>query len=98
LFTFKPAQPLPVKQGAKRKERSKEVESESDEDDEYSSFEDEGEVFIRGALNKKNGARPRDISPNTENPSSIRCRLKKGLNVRKLESLIVKHLVREIWR
>jgi hypothetical protein len=35
-FTFKPAQPLPVKQGAKRKERLKEVESESDEDDEYS--------------------------------------------------------------
>jgi hypothetical protein len=45
-FTFKPAQPLPVNQGAKRKERSKDVESESEEDDEYSSSEDEGKVFI----------------------------------------------------
>jgi hypothetical protein len=50
-FTFKPAQPTSV--GAKRKEKSGEAESESEEDDEYPSSEDEGEVFIRGALNKK---------------------------------------------
>jgi hypothetical protein len=62
-FTFKPAQPLPVKQGAKRKERSKEVESESNEDNEYSSFEDEGKVFIRGALNKKKRGAPKEYLP-----------------------------------
>jgi hypothetical protein len=80
-FTFKPAQPLLVKQGVKRKKRSKEVESQFDENDEYSSSEDEGEVFIRGALNKKKRGL-KNISPNTKNPSSIRCRLKKGLNER----------------
>jgi hypothetical protein len=67
-FTFKPAQPLPIKPGAKRKERSKEVESESDEDDEYSSSEDEGKVFIWGALNKKKRGAPKEYVPKQWGP------------------------------
>jgi hypothetical protein len=67
-FTFKPAQPLPVKQGAKRKERSKDVESESEEDDEYSSCEDEGEVFIWGALNRKKRGAPKEYLPKHREP------------------------------
>jgi hypothetical protein len=67
-FTFKPAQPLPVKQGANRKERSKEAESESEEDDEYSSFENEGEVFIWGALNKKKRGTPKEYLPKHREP------------------------------
>jgi hypothetical protein len=46
LFTFKPAQPVHAQQGTKPRESAKEVESESEDDDEYSSLEDEGEVFI----------------------------------------------------
>jgi hypothetical protein len=80
-FTFKPAQPLPVKQGAKRKERSKEVESESDEDDEYSSSEDKGEVFIRGALNRKKRSAPKEYLPKHQepvvNPLSVKERVKR---------------------
>jgi hypothetical protein len=67
-FTFKPAQPLPVKQGAKRKEKSKDAKSELEEDDEYSSSEDEGEVFIRGALNKKKWSAPKEYLPRHREP------------------------------
>jgi hypothetical protein len=80
-FTFKPAQPLPVKPGAKRKEKSKEAESESEEDDEYSSSEDEGEVFIRGALNKKKRGAPKEYLPKHRepvlNPLSVEERVKR---------------------
>jgi hypothetical protein len=63
LFTFKPAQSLPFKPGTKRKEMSNDEESESEEYDEYSSSEDEGEVFIRGALNKKKRGAPKEYLP-----------------------------------
>jgi hypothetical protein len=80
-FTFKPAQPLPVKPRAKRKERSKDAESESQEDDEYSSSEDEGEVFIRGALNKKKRGAPKEYLPKHRepvlNPLSVEERVKR---------------------
>jgi hypothetical protein len=80
-FTFKPAQPLPVKPGAKRKERSENAESESEEDDEYSSSEDEGEVFIRGTLNKKKRGTPKEYLPKHRepvvNPLSIEERVKR---------------------
>jgi hypothetical protein len=59
-FTFKPAQPVPAHQGTKQREGAKEVESESEDDDEYSSSEDEGEVFNRGALNKKKRGAPKE--------------------------------------
>jgi hypothetical protein len=79
-FTFKPAQPTPAQHGTKRKESSKEVESESEEDDEYSFFEDEGEVFIRGALNKKKRGAPKEyLSKHREhvlNPLSVEERVK----------------------
>jgi hypothetical protein len=84
-FTFKPAQPTPTQQGTKRNESAKEVESESEDDDEYSSSEDEGEVFIRGALNKKKRGAPKDIFRSTVSRSLIRCLLKNGLNARKQE-------------
>jgi hypothetical protein len=80
-FTFKPAQPLPVKPGAKRKERPKDIESESEEDDEYSSSEDEGEVFSRGALNKKKRGAPKEYLPKHRepvlNPLSVEERVKR---------------------
>jgi hypothetical protein len=62
-FTFKLAQPTPAQQGTKRNETAKEVESESEDDDEYSSSVDEGEVFIRGALNKKKRGAPKEYLP-----------------------------------
>jgi hypothetical protein len=67
-FTFKPAQPTPAQQGTKRNESAKEVESESEDDDEYSSSEDEGEVFIRGALNKKKRGVPKEYLPKHREP------------------------------
>jgi hypothetical protein len=67
-FTFKPAQPTPAEQGTKRNESAKEVESESKDDDEYSSSEDEGEVFIRGALNKKKRGAPKEYLPKHREP------------------------------
>jgi hypothetical protein len=80
-FTFKHAQPLLVKPGAKRKERSKDAESESEEDDKYSSSEDEGEVFIRGALNTKKRGAPKEYLPNHRepvlNPLSVEERVKR---------------------
>jgi hypothetical protein len=79
-FTFKPAQPTSA--GAKRKEKS----GEAEEDDEYSSSEDEGEVFIRGALNiKKSGASKEYLPKHREpvvNPLSVEERVKqKGTRV-----------------
>jgi hypothetical protein len=68
LFTFKPAQHVPAQQGTKQREGAKEVESESEEDDEYSSSEDEGEVFNRGALNKKKRGAPKDYLPKHREP------------------------------
>jgi hypothetical protein len=80
-FTFKPAQPLPVKQGASRKEKLRDAESESEEDDEYSSSEEEGEVFIRGALNKKKRGAPKEYLPKHRepvvNPLSVEERVKR---------------------
>jgi hypothetical protein len=68
LFTFKPAQPVPAQQGTKQREGAKEMESESEEDDEYSSSEDEGEVFIQGALNKKKRGVPKEYLPKHREP------------------------------
>jgi hypothetical protein len=80
-FTFKPAQPLPVKQGASRKEKPRDAESESEEDDEYSSSEEEGEVFNRGALNKKKRGAPKEYLPKHRepvvNPLSVEERVKR---------------------
>jgi hypothetical protein len=80
-FTFKPAQPTPAQQGFKRNECSKEVESESEDDDEYSSSEDEGEVFIRGALNKKKRGAPKQYHPKHRapvlNPMSVEERVER---------------------
>jgi hypothetical protein len=50
------------------REGAKEVESESEEDDEYSSSEDEGEVFIQGALNKKKRVAPKEYLPKHREP------------------------------
>jgi hypothetical protein len=80
-FTFKPAQPTSV--GAKRKEKSREAESESEEDDKYSSSEDEGEMFIRGALNKKERGAPKEYLPKHREPVVNRCQWKSELNERK---------------
>jgi hypothetical protein len=81
LFTFKPAQPVPAQQGTKPRESAKEVESESEEDDEYSSSEDEGEVFIRGALNKRKRGAPKEYLPKHRepdiNPLSVEERVKR---------------------
>jgi hypothetical protein len=67
--------------GAKRKEKSREAESESEEDDEYSSSKDEGEVFIRGALNKKKHGAPKEYLPKHRepvvNPLSVEERVKR---------------------
>jgi hypothetical protein len=80
-FTFKPAQPTPAQQGAKRNEGAGEVEFESEDDDKYSSSEDDGEVFIRGALNKKKrGAPKKYFSKHREpviNPLSVEERVKR---------------------
>jgi hypothetical protein len=80
-FTFKPAQPVPAQQSTKQREGAREVESESKEDDEYSSLEDEGEVFIRGALNKRKRGAPKEYLPkHTEpviNPLSVEVRVKR---------------------
>jgi hypothetical protein len=80
-FTFKPAQPIPAQQGTKSKEGSEEVESESEEDDKYSSSEDEGEVFIRGILNKKKRNAPKEYLPKHKepvlNPLSVEERVKR---------------------
>jgi hypothetical protein len=80
-FTFKPAEPTPAQQGTKRNESAKEVESESEDDDEYSSSEDEGEVFIRGALNKKKRGAPKEYLPKHRepvlNPLSVEERVKR---------------------
>jgi hypothetical protein len=86
-FTFKHAQPLPVKEGASRKEKPKDAESESEEDDEYSSSEEEGEVFIRGALNKKKRGAPKEYLPKHRelvvNPLSVEERVKRqGVSTR----------------
>jgi hypothetical protein len=67
-FTFKPAQSTPIKTGNERQEKSDQVESESEEDDEYSSSEDEGEVFIRGALNKRKRGAPKEYLPKHREP------------------------------
>jgi hypothetical protein len=64
-FTFKPAQPLPVKQGAKRKERSKEAESESEEDDQYSSSEDKGLSVYLGRFEQEETGRAQKLSLET---------------------------------
>jgi hypothetical protein len=69
-LNFKLAQPVPAQQGTKQREGAKEVESESKEDDEYSSSEDEGEVFIRGALNKKKRGAPKEYLPKHREPIS----------------------------
>jgi hypothetical protein len=57
------------------------VESESDKDDEYSSSEDEGEVFIWGALNKKKRGAPKEYLPKHRepvvNPLSVEERVKR---------------------
>jgi hypothetical protein len=57
------------------------VESESEDDDEYSSSEDEGEVFIRGALNKKKRGAPKEYLPKhmepVLNPLSVEERVKR---------------------
>jgi hypothetical protein len=57
------------------------VESESEEDDEYSSSEDEGEVFIRGALNKRKRGAPKEYLPKHRepviNPPSVEERVKR---------------------
>jgi hypothetical protein len=57
------------------------VESESEDDDEYSSSEDEGEVFIRGALNKKKRGAPKEYLPKHRepvlNPLSVEERVKR---------------------
>jgi hypothetical protein len=80
-FTFKPAQPIPAQQGTKRNESAKKVESESEDDDEYFSSEDEGEVFIRGALNKKKRGAPKEYLPKHRepvlNPLSVEERVKR---------------------
>jgi hypothetical protein len=80
-FTFKPAQPTPAQQGTKRNESAKEVETESEDDDEYSSSEDEGEVSIRGALNKKKRGAPKEYPPKHKepvlNPLSVEERVKR---------------------
>jgi hypothetical protein len=56
------------------------VESEFEEDDEYSSSEDEGEVFIRGALNKRKRGVPKEYLPKHRepvlNPLSVEERVK----------------------
>lgn len=44
------------------------MESESEEDDEYSSSEDEGEVFIRGAHNKRKRGAPKEYLPKHREP------------------------------
>jgi hypothetical protein len=81
LFTFKPAQPVPAQQGTKQREGAKEVEFESEEDDEYYSLEDEGEVFIRGALNKRKWGAPKEYLPKHRetvlNPMSVEERFKR---------------------
>jgi hypothetical protein len=57
------------------------VESESKEDDEYFSSEVEGEVFIRGALNKKKRGAPKEYLPKHRepvlNPMSVEERVKR---------------------
>jgi predicted aspartyl protease len=57
------------------------VESESEDDDEYSSLEDEGEVFIQGALNKKKRSAPKEYLPKhrepVTNPLSVEERVKR---------------------
>jgi hypothetical protein len=57
------------------------MESESEDDDEYSSSEDEGEVFIRGALNKKKRGAPKEYLPKHKepviNPLSVEERVKR---------------------
>jgi hypothetical protein len=80
-FTLKPAQPVPAQQGTKQREGAKEVESESEEDDDYSSSKDEGEIFIRGALNKKKRGAPIEYLPKHRepvlNPMSVEERVKR---------------------
>jgi hypothetical protein len=57
------------------------VESESEKDDEYSSSEDEGEVFIQGALNKRKRGAPKEYLPKHRepviNPLSVEKRVKR---------------------
>jgi len=66
-FTFKPAPPSSSRPMREQNE-PREVESKSEEDDEYSSSEDEGEVFIRGALNKKRRGAPKEYLPKHQEP------------------------------
>jgi hypothetical protein len=84
-FTFKPSQPVPAQQGTKQREGAKEVESESEEDDEYSSSEDEREVCIQGARTRRNMVRLKNIFQSTGSRFSIQCLLRNGLNARKQE-------------
>jgi hypothetical protein len=67
--------------GNERQEKSNQAELESEEDDEYSSSEDEGEVFIRGALNKRKRGAPKEYLPKHRepvlNPLSVEERVKR---------------------
>jgi hypothetical protein len=63
-FTLKPTHPTPVKQAEKKGDKQMPVEMESKEDHEYSSSEDDGEVFIRGAFLKRKRKGPKEYLPN----------------------------------
>lgn len=53
-----------MKQAENKGDKQMPVETESEEDDEYSSSEDDGEVFIRGALFKRKRKGSKEYLPN----------------------------------
>jgi hypothetical protein len=76
-----PAEPIFVKpSNERRQDQSNQVESELEEDDENASSEDKGEVFIRGALNKRKRGAPKEYLPKHKepvvNPLSVEERVK----------------------